>query len=70
MLVIIPSSTVVREAQLLIEPAFFWFVILGGTAIVVLAILKLIEFFSDQKMLFTKAERKRSGEQAIKELGE
>ncbi len=57
-----------REAQLLIEPAFFWFIIAGGTALVVLAILRLIEVFSKEKMLFRKSEKKQKIEGALKEL--
>lgn len=57
-----------REAQLLIEPAFFWFIIAGGTGIVILALLRLIEFFSKEKMLFSRSERARRGKDATKEL--
>jgi len=62
------SSTVAREAQLLIEPAFFWFVIAGGVCLIMLLVLKLIELFSKEKMLFKKAERARRAEKAIDEL--
>ena len=65
---IILSSPVAREAQLLIEPAFFWFVILGGTSLIILALLRLIEFFSDQKMLFDKSNKARSTDKALKDL--
>ena len=57
-----------HEAQLLIEPAFFWFVILGGSSLALLAVLRLIEFFSKEKMLFDKAARKREVKEALKEL--
>ena len=57
-----------REAQLLLEPAFFWFIILGGVGVVLLAVLKLIEVFSREKMLFKKAARKRETEAALEEL--
>jgi len=57
-----------REAQLLIEPAFFWFIIAGGTALVVLAVLKLIELLSKEKMLFRKAEAKTKVNEALKDL--
>lgn len=57
-----------NEAQLLIEPAFFWFVVLGGTGLLVLAIVRLIEFFSTQKMLFRGAEKARRGREATKDL--
>lgn len=56
------------QAQTLIEPAFFWFVILGGTSLAVLAILWLIEFFSEQKILFTKASKKRNGKDAANDI--
>lgn len=57
-----------NEAQLLIEPAFFWFVILGGLGLVILALLYLIEFFSKQRMLFDKSEKARRGREATKDL--
>ena len=57
-----------KEAQLLIEPAFFWFIILGGVALAMLAVLKLIELFSKEKMLFRKAEKARGTREALKEL--
>jgi len=59
---------VAREAQLLLEPAFFWFIIAGGTGIVVLAIIKLIELLSKEKMLFEKAKKKQNAEDAIDKL--
>ena len=57
-----------REAQLLIEPAFFWFIILGGSSLALLVVLKLIELFSKEKMLFHNAEKARRAEKALKEL--
>lgn len=57
-----------REAQLLIEPAFFWFIIGGGVALVILAVLRLIEVFSKEKMLFRNASRKRATEKALDKL--
>jgi len=59
---------VAREAQLLIEPAFFWFIIAGGSGLAILAVIRLIELFSKEKMLFRKAERARQAEKAIDEL--
>ncbi len=57
-----------REAQLLIEPAFFWFIIAGGTALVVLAVLRLIEVFSKEKMLFQKSAKQNEAKEALKDL--
>ena len=56
------------EAQLLIEPAFFWFVIGGGIALILLAVVRLIELFSKEKMLFRKAALKREIDEALKDL--
>jgi len=68
MLGIILSFPVVREAQLLIEPAFFWFVIAGGTGLLILAVIRLIELFSKNKMLFERSEKAQRARKALKDL--